>query len=391
MKTIKHLIIILLISYSGIHATEVWKPEAKIMFEHDKQSIVSQETKTKSQEKYHWLNWLANDLFNTKQLQKPKVIRKSLLNPFGYAGKMILLKHENGDEIECTYFDRGKKDLIVIGAGFGNPREMVAPLIPFFIQKFDIVIFDQRGHGYDKQPFSIKKKLLEFLCWQRFPSINTNQTYLGNKEDEDVTNLVNFFKYKKHYEHVYGIGLCYSGMIFAKAEARAQEQGKKLFDKLILDSCLLSFKSVMEQVEKDPKLLFSPQRGGWKNHWLIQKAWVKKRINGWIGKLFQHVGDTSNLNTATYLKQLKQTPILFVHSKKDLMVPYKDFEKLWDSADKKNKAAIITTNSHLTNHLKMKELYALISNNFLSKPFEKFKGDLEYEAPSIIPIAPCPE
>ena len=345
---------------------------------------ISSEIQEKAYSRFYWLDSLAADLFNTKKLTNPLAIRESLLNPFGYAGKTVVIprtfskrKKHTKDLIQCMHFNRGKKKLVIIGAGFGNEKEMVAPLIPLFMENHDIVIFDQLGHGYGKKRFSIARKSLEILLRNQFPTICCKETKLGNHEDADVFKVVSFFRKQKQYDEIHGICFCFSGLVFTKAAARAEQVGIKLFDKLILDSCLLSPQSAIDQVVHDPKLMFSPQRGGWENKTIVKnkrfKKWLRKRLQ----KVFKNAGDISNLNTANYIKHLKDTHILFFHSQTDLMVPYKDFEKIWNAATTPYKTAIITRNSHLTNHIKNKEMYAYVANRFFQKPFDKFINSIK--------------
>jgi pimeloyl-ACP methyl ester carboxylesterase len=379
-------------AFAGAEATTAQKKTISMLMHNDDPREIEKNITKNAKQEFHWLKGLANDLFSTQKLQRPLEIRKSLLNPFGFAGQLYSINRKDEEPIECTFFGNGKKELVVIGTGFGNTREIAAPLIPFFIHNYDVVIFDQRGHGYKEQNFSFKRAFAEWILWQKLPHINPSKTYLGKREDEDVITIVNHFKKEKDYKKVYGVGHCFSGMIFLKAQAKSIKERNPIFDKIILDSCLLSIDSVIEQVTKDPKLLFSPQRGGWEKHWLFGKDWVKQQCKSWLQDIFSHAGDTKELNSATYIKKIRKTPILFIHSKTDLMVPYNDFQKIWNAADSNYKrCALITHNSHLTNHFKNKEIYAYIANRFLKNSFANFKGSLESrtEASFLSSILPC--
>lgn|GEM_PF-1711039 len=337
------------------------------------ESRLSAVTQKKAKTKYFWLNALSSDVFNTKKLRTPKKIRESLVNPRGYAGQIITIPRPDGTNIRCTYFDKGQNNLVVIGTGFGNEREKVAPLIPLVMEHNDVVIFDHLGHGYDEKTSTFKTKFLEFLLRHKFPAINCNKTTLGNKEDQDVAKLISYFKNQKQYNNVYGIGFCFSGLVFTKAESIARQNGGKLFDKLVLDGCLLSPQNAINQVIKDPMLIFSPQKGGWSNKKLVKAKWFNNYLRNKFTSLFKNAGKIDHLNTANYISELKETPLLFFHSKIDLMVPYKDFQKIWKSTATSQKTAIITKNSHLTNHIKDKQVYAYIINEFFKNSYDEFK------------------
>jgi pimeloyl-ACP methyl ester carboxylesterase len=350
-------------------------PSFKLRVTDHPEQPLSQLVYSHALERCGWLNQLNKTLFNTRILRQPNKMRfiiSDLPNKLG-AGKtvQIPLEYEPDIKISCTYVDRNSSSLIVMGGGFGNPREMLAPLLALF-KNHDIVIFDHIGHGLDHKPQTPLGMILHTALGVDFTEIKG-----GIHEESEVISVVNHFTKKKQYQNIYGMGFCYSAAIFVRAAAYAP---KKLFDKLILDGAWESGVDLIRRFSDEPELYFDPQRGTPdtnKMSWAQQVVYsTYMRLARY--KIVQHyvngrAQDAHSVGPA--LQALNDTPILFLHGANDLLIPKQEFEDVWNSTNS-DKCAVITDSRHLQNHIKYKELFAWISELFLSLPFAEFKHAL---------------
>ena len=315
--------------------------------------------------------------FDVPFLLDSRRVRKYLLKPKYYkpdVGKTILVETEDSNIVECAYFDRKSDKLLIVGGGFTNEKELMAPFLHMF-PNYDIVIFDYRGHGIHDG------KYLNPATWRINPAhrifnVNIRKTRLGGEEEKDVTAVVNHFRNTKNYNQVYGLGICYSALIFIKAQSIWQkENNQKLFDKIIIDGCWLSLKKFITKLSQDLKLLCSPQYGGWKKTWLHKQSWFQKGIFGLANIVFN-----VDIDTVSILPHLDgiNIPILYFYGKNDLVVTREEFETIWNKLDTE-KTAIITSNPHVRNHIKEKEFYKLACDLFLELPHKEFISCLRDE------------
>lgn len=346
--------------------------------------------------KHFYKNLNFSPFFNVKKLLNPPKMRAELTTPFQGDGTHLSVKTEDGETISCTYFNRNSDTLLVVGTGFGNEREKVAPFVHMFSQ-YDVIIFDYRGHGYDQpslldvtkwrfSPTSFLKNLVKiltpFLDWSRVPNIDLNKTTLGKKEDKDLLAVINHMCTTKEYKKLFGIGLCFSSHIFAKTASQQPE----LFDKLILDSSLYSMQKLMNRISNSPQLILDPQRGQWPGgmNSLVKGEKNKETPTSGttiLSKMFIGTPSSENDTTAAYLSTLPtETSVLFFHGNQDIMTPYEtDFLANLKESKLCNKLGItFEKGRHLTNHIKYKEAYACLGNLFFELPFETFIDHIKH-------------
>lgn len=303
--------------------------------------------------------------FDPEFILNSKGVRAYHLKPKHFkhnTGQILECIAEDGNIVPCTYFDRESDKLLVVGEGFTNDREVMSPLIDMF-PDHDVILFDYRGQG-------LKENGFEFSPTKFLFNVNCSKTGLGAFEDRDVTAVIETMKNKKKYAQIDGIGLCYSALIFVKAAAKKQKNNEKLFDHLILDGCWLSLENFTEKLAQDPKRICSPQYGGWKNNWLIKKLWFQKLFLALGQELFYtQFNKVSILDDLPYITD---TAILYIYGKDDLVINRHEFEIMWNATKSKEKTALVTSNPHVRNHLKQKELYKLICDLFLTLPHYEF-------------------
>jgi pimeloyl-ACP methyl ester carboxylesterase len=227
-----------------------------------------------------------------------------------------------------------------------------------------VAIINFRGHGRSK-PFTLNP--LNFLV-QTFFDVNT-KTRLGHHEEFDAYTVVEWLRNQQGYDNVIGMGVCYGTLIFSKAQGlheracRAGIRSGRLFDKLILDSAWISLKNFCEKLGNDPKLIVTPQKGGWSELWPCKKGFFKNFFPALIKNAIGiQVDDRTVL---PYLSDIHQAPILFWYGKDDLTVTRNEFERIWHATGHTHKVAVITSNPHVINHIKQKEAYALINELFI--------------------------
>jgi hypothetical protein len=308
--------------------------------------------------------------FDPEFISNTKAVRAYHLKPKPFKhniGRILECIAEDGNIIPCTYFDRESDRLLVVGGGFTNNREVMSPFIDMF-PNHDVIIFDYRGHGFRENEW-------EFSPTKFLFNANCSKVRLGDTEDRDVIAVIETIKNKKKYKQINGLGICYSALIFAKAAAKKQKNNEKLFDHLILDGCWLSLENFTEKLAQDPKRICSPQNGGWKNNCLIKKLWLQKLFLILAQELFHT--QLNQVSVLDYLPNIKDTAILFFHGKDDLVINRHEFEIMWNNTKVKEKTAIITSNPHVRNHLKQKELYKLICDLFLNLPHTEFINCLQ--------------
>ena len=270
----------------------------------------------------------------------------------------------DGLPIKATYFNRESDCLVIIGPGFTNEREKMSPFVHLFGQ-YDVVLFDYRGHGYHESlvqnPSTWHKNPIV-----KFFGVDPSVSRLGLDEEKDVEAVVRVMRQEKKYTKVIGIGICYSALIFVKTAALYPD----LFTHLILDGCWLSLKNFTEKLTLDLKRLCSPQRGGWQNFWLTRQQWGREAIIN--GSEFLFDLNFKSVSILDFLPSLTDIRILYFHSKDDLVISRHEFEIVWNATKTTEKTAIITSNPHVWNHLKQKELYAFITDLFINVPHKEF-------------------
>lgn len=297
--------------------------------------------------------------FDTKVLKNPNS-RKKLLddeNP-----KKVEFSTADNIKINGYFIDRGANKAILIGQGFLASCEKLIPFFKIF-PEYDLLIIDYRWYKSFKFPNYITADPLDKYIYQA---------------KEDVIAAVKFLRNNKQYETITGIGICYSGLIYAIAQAEVFCQGNKslLFDKLIIDSGYYSTAEIAYATIKDPKLCCDNKHGGCPpliksilSNELISRA-LKYLGNFCLGKKFER------LSMEKYLPMIEKTPIMFIHGKKDLLIPYRQFEKMYNSAFNTSRCALITENEHTINHIKSKEAYSYLGKMFIEassiQDFSKF-------------------
>jgi pimeloyl-ACP methyl ester carboxylesterase len=281
-----------------------------------------------------------------------------------FVGEEFEITTDDGERLGATFFDRGSDTLLVIGEGFTNERENLSSFVAMF-PEVDVVLFDFRGHGY--RPFALN----DTQTWPVNPlrwafGIDCKKVTFGQTEHNDVYAVVDGFKrIKQHrtgkaYKQVCGLAVCYSAFIFLKSLSVFPG----LFDKLILDGCWLSLPLYFDKVKRDMKTICDPQAGGWSDHWFFSNPRVRDTV-GYIAE--NYVLNLSDISLLDFTPKIKNTPLLFFYGKDDYMVKRNEFEQLWNSLDTE-KTVIVTSNPHVRNHLKQKELYKLICDLFLELP-----------------------
>ncbi|MCK4265204.1 hypothetical protein KAW80_02480 [Candidatus Babeliales bacterium] len=293
--------------------------------------------------------------FDTTDICNTPLTHQNLLKQ---GAREIIIKTEDNIELFCMFFDRKRKNndrVVVIGPGFTNEKEKMAPLAYTHIDS-DVLIMNFRGHGNKGPSLNPIKKTLGIDSAVR----------LGGEEEKDVFAVVKHLRNLsgKYYKQIVGHGICYGALIFAKSQGVKESQGEVLFDKLILDGTWKSLNGFKEKIINDPMLIVNPQKGGASNSvkWIFGKSWFNKSLQHIIEKTCKIKFD--DLDVTNYLKHIK-IPVLFFYGKDDKTIYRNEFEAIWNSTASQQKIACITSIEHVWNHLKLKEFYKLMSELFI--------------------------
>jgi pimeloyl-ACP methyl ester carboxylesterase len=303
--------------------------------------------------------------FNTKILKNSKVMRTLMTTPSrklrasATCGQLGSTKIDKNLTAYWTYFNRGSDTLLLVGGGLANDRDILAPFVAMF-PTYDIVLFDYRGHGLNHKPRSLKGKVTK-----RYTGIDCSVVTLCNKEEEEVLSVLSEFKNRKNYKNTFGIGLCYSAVTFAKAQAVCPNS----FDKLIFDGSWPMLKELTQKFCKDPKLFLDPQRGSTTGRLfgrIPPLRWLFRIIGEWLfGMKFD-----KGINALESFAKLN-VPVLFFHSTRDLLITNEQFQRIWEIIPHNQKIAVITPERHLQNFIKHKELFALMGQLFFENSYQK--------------------
>jgi hypothetical protein len=271
-------------------------------------------------------------------------------------------------KITCTYFDRKKDKTVIIGPGLTNPKEKMAPFAHIFLD-YNVVLMNFRGQDHRNisltDPKSYNYKLKDYLM-RKTVEVDSD-VKVGMAEHNEVFAVVDYLRARFPGKTYIGLGLCYGAYIFAKSQGLRNKEGKRLFDKLILDGCWISQRKYFEKIlYKDPLLFDQPQRGGASD---FTKAVMRQPIVDYAaGKIFPALLniklEDAYIPGTEYFKHIK-IPVLFWHGKDELIVERHEFEAVWNSIQVPYKVGMITSSEHVWNHLRQKEVYSLASKLFI--------------------------
>lgn len=268
---------------------------------------------------------------------------------------------DDGHQLKSSFFNRGKNKLIVVGPGFTNPKETMAPFTHMFLD-YDVIIVNFRGLG-------IKENLTLNPLYHTL-GIDC-KTQIGHSEYQDLFAVVEWARQNKKYKSVTGLGVCLGAFVCAKAQGIAEANSINLFDSLILDGCWLSANKAKDKIIADPMLIINPQTGGAPQK--VKDAFKKEFVHKNIIRLVEFLFDLNldDLDLEDYLKKITKTPTLLFYGKDDKLIYRNEFETIFNSIGGQEKAAIITNNPHVHNHLRSKEVYKLMCELFIDNGIQK--------------------
>ncbi len=222
-------------------------------------------------------------------------------------------------------------------------------------------MFDYRWHNF-----------LHFF-WNNLQAFVYPIQQLLLNEHEEVITVVNHLKEKKkqknghEYKEVVALCECYSTFTFAEAQFEEQERERRLFTKLIFDSCWFSFKEFAKSLSRDPWIPINPQTGGCPQciKTFLQKSYVRKPL---LSLIFLWLPEVT---IEKYLHGITNTPILFIHGNNDVMVPFSTFEQIWNATHTEEKTLLLTPYWHSDNVGKAKDIYCTCCRVFIESSNQK--------------------
>jgi hypothetical protein len=264
----------------------------------------------------------------------------------------VTLKTSTGVEFSALFFNRQSDTVLILGQGFPGGKESMLSFAKLF-PDYDVIVFDYRWKdlGYALNPLNLLYPLKRWVYNAR----------------EEVEAVLAFLENYKHYRQKIGLAECYSTFLFVLAQAQAQRENRKAFDKLILDSCALSLLKFAERISIDPLLPISPRVGGTPE--AIQAFLRSRAIRSVMLKLLHAL--MPQVTVEGYLAEISNVPLLFIHAQNDLMVPLEHFDQIWSAVQHTPKVALITPYRHADNLRHDKKVYRYVCEQFIASLSEQ--------------------
>jgi len=262
-----------------------------------------------------------------------------------------------GAQITVEFFENGCHNAIVVGLGAWEKAEDIYRFVKLLSPNFDVITVQYEWHNWS----ALKNAWYSFFHCDGFFENNP----------EEIEAIVDFLRQNATYHEIVGIGVCYTAMMMAWAQARCCSRQKPLFTKLILDSVPYSARTFFEALMRDPSLGQNPEGsepGCWRRLGdMYPLATLRRSL------LSAYV---SEFCVAQWLAQITNVSILFVRGMNDQQVSPKDFSRLWN-ATSVQKIAFLTPYHHANNFKwEARALYTYVVQNFVEQTFDDFVANM---------------
>lgn len=272
---------------------------------------------------------------------------------------------ENGMEVRYEHYKTGKDTLIVFALGKGDglrDQYRHKPYIIEFLKHYDVVVFDYAWKTSQGVTDMMK------LAYQ--PFITTFKD-----SHKSVQAVVKEMRTAHEYRKIIGHGECYSAYMFAQAEGL--KEGGELFDKLVLDSPIVSARQCAYEMVSNPALNLWPLSAN-------KHPWYEKCCGNYLAAATTAVMRfcSSEYFTTSVLDALGKItiPVLLIRGEHDPMVSDEDFTKAWHALGSAQKAVLKTPCKHSDSFAyknKIRGRYCYVENAFIKKEFDKFIQTME--------------
>ena len=167
----------------------------------------------------------------------------------------IKIETEDNRIITCTYLNRNKSRLVISATGFGHTRKAVAPIAELF-DNCDILFVNYWAMDKEGKYTSDNEVKPSF--------IQNNFSHRFERDSNDIKAALHYIdiNFEDRYQEIIGFGKCFGTYVITKAQAELEEENRRSFDKLILDSPWLSVHKVAKKIALDPYLSCNLQNGG---------------------------------------------------------------------------------------------------------------------------------
>jgi hypothetical protein len=240
----------------------------------------------------------------------------------------LAIETQRGVRVRGRLYERGHKTLIVLCLGKGAPLEECVHYAEYLVGDYDVLIFE-----YAWAPLN---------QWELVR--HTVNGYFTHNHEEVIaaSRIARALQQRNGYQQIVGLGECYSGFTFSKAQGLREIEGEKLFDKLILDSCLVSLENYVRSLIIDPVLMYDSLKGGLPKYLKPCTKLFCAALNKPINYLYHD--DQGPVEVIRYLPHIT-VPILFIRGTNDPSISWEDFERAWNSVTAP-KTAFITPFHH---------------------------------------------
>jgi hypothetical protein len=261
----------------------------------------------------------------------------------------LILATQGGAHVRAKLYERGHQTLIVLSLGKGADLTECEHYAEYLIGDYDVLIFE-----YAWAPLN---------QWELVRH-TVNGFFTHNHEEViAASRLGRELQRQNGYQQVIGMGECYSAFTCSKAQALRELAGEKLFDKLILDSCLVSLGDYVRSFIVDPVLMYDSLKGGFPNFLKPCTKLLCAALNRPINYLYRDV--QGPIDVTRYLPHIT-VPVLFIRGANDPSISWESFENAWNSA-RAPKTAFITPFQHANNfQYAGRPFYLYVVQNFIN-------------------------
>ena len=210
----------------------------------------------------------------------------------------------DGETIAYEHYKQGFNSVVIICPGFYNSKinRWMQKTVELVLTKYDVIIFDFRGHGQSSGDFT----------WSA-------------KEHMDVDAVADYAK-AAGYKHVGIVAFSLGAASSVNAASKRND-----IDSMVLISCPSSFRMVDFHFW-EPEMFSDLQDN-------IESKWQGKGAR--TTHIFMH-----KEKPIENIKLIKDTPMLFIHGDKDWVIKDKHSRRLYDTTNTKKKLEIIEGGLH---------------------------------------------
>lgn len=279
------------------------------------------------------------------------------------------LVREDEVDVNFTWYQNDKDALVILALGKGGLLKDKLPFVRELTKHADVIIFDYEWQN----PAPLLTRMA------RIPTPIKRYFTDNYKEIQTIVTWIRTVQRKKQYKSIVGHGECYSTYTLAQAEA-LKAPGSIVFDKLVLDSPIISARSSVKEILKNPGLCCDPLTGKF-------PALLKSFFALFAPCTNRIVDFCSNEYSVLEYVEKVTIPVLFIRGQHDPMVTSTDFFKMFGHLASEQKAVFMTPFHHSNSFQweNARPQYCYIEQAFIHRGFEDFVAFVTQKHEEVIP------